>query len=711
MQFLKNTIRGWVPAKVSTPSIFAMTLVLAGGQGVHAQSEFDGLETIVVTAERRETNLQTTPVTISAFTADKLQRLQATEAAELTKFVPSLTIQQGIAAPGKIDLYMRGAGDQLGAIITSESGVGIYIDDVFIPRLSVGNVELIELERVEVLRGPQGTLYGRNSMTGAIKFVTKTPTGELGGNVGVGYGRFNAFNVSGYVEAPLVEDKLAGSLNAFYRESGDWYSNEALGEDRGNREVFTVTGKLATIDTGALSGVFSLTYSEESNDGGEFVARDAATLESITGSFRDVQSPLDAFGENEQFRATFDASYDFGNDIVLRSITAYQSLKENNSFDLTGRGLLNRELNSDVDVFTQELQLRGQFADGAFEWVVGGMYFQEDAFQTVEDTVFFNTRAATVIDIDSKSISVFAEGTYNLSERTSITAGVRYTNDDKTLAGAMATPADPLTAVPVAAENDADAVTARFVVSHQFTDDIFGFVNVSRGFKAGSFNGLAVLNPQAFATGFDPETVWAYEVGMKADLADNTLRANINFFFNDFSDLQGLNTNSDGFTTINNVADANVYGIETEVTWLPTDGLQIFAALARQWDEYKNIDPTSVIQPDFRINRASEWTANLGFEYRHPVPRLKGDVGLVGNWAYRSSYFNDIVNAPVFFTEGHSLVDLGAFVEFEDSKWRVSVNGKNILNEKVYLKGLGVIGATGQPTQPATWMVNAAYNF
>lgn len=694
------------PRRYITPAIAAAILV-----STPSAAQAQELETIVVTAERRETNLQTTPVVISAFTADKLKRLQATEAIELAKFVPNLTMGQGIAAPGKIDLYMRGAGDQLGAIITSESGVGIYIDDVFIPRLSVGNVELIELERVEVLRGPQGTLYGRNSMTGAIKFVTKTPDGDFGGNVGVGYGRFDAFNVNGYIEGALVEDKIAGSLNAFYRESGDWYRNITLDEDRGNREVLTIAGKLATIDSGPLKGILSLTYSEESNDGGEFVARDPDTLESITGDFRDVQSSLDAFGENEQFRASFDLSYDFGNDLVVRSITAYQSLQENNSFDLTGRGLLNRELNTDVDVFTQEIQLRGQFADGAFEWLAGGLYFQENGFQTVQDTVFFNTRAATVIDIDSKSVSVFAEGTYNLTDRTSFTAGLRYTNDDKTLNGAMATGADPFTAIPVSAENDADAITARFVVSHEFTDEIFGFANISRGFKAGSFNGLAVLNPEAFATGFDPETVWAYEVGVKADLLNDSLRTNVNVFFNDFSDLQGLNTGVDGFTTISNVADANVYGIEIDMTWIVTDGLQIFGALARQWDDYKNVDPTSVIQEDFRVNRASEWTANLGFEYRYGVAAIKGDVGLNGNWAYRSSYFNDIVNAPVVFTEGHSLVDLGAFYETDDDAWRFSVAGKNILNEEVYLKGLGVIGNTGQPTMPATWMANIAYNF
>ena len=206
-------------------SSIAVAAMFAGPGAIpNANAQADNkqvLEEITVTAERRETSLQSTPVTISAFTTYTLDTMQVVEATELQKYVPNLTMVQGIGAPGKVDLYLRGAGDQIGAIILSESGVGVYIDDVFMPRLSVANIELLELERIEVLRGPQGTLYGRNSMGGAIRYITKTPDGSRGGNLAAGIGSFDSFNVHGHYQAPIVEDRVAGSLTAFYRESGD----------------------------------------------------------------------------------------------------------------------------------------------------------------------------------------------------------------------------------------------------------------------------------------------------------------------------------------------------------------------------------------------------------------------------------------------------------------------------------------------------------
>jgi iron complex outermembrane receptor protein len=696
---------------VNKNKLLSILVVAASGvsaPGLHAEQV---LEEIIITAERRETSLQSTPVTVSAFTTDTLDRMQVVEATELQKYVPNLTMVQGIGAPGKVDLYLRGAGDQIGAIILSESGVGVYIDDVFMPRLSVANIELLELERIEVLRGPQGTLYGRNSMGGAIRYITKTPDGSRSGNVGAGFGSFDAFNVHGHFQAPIVEDRVAGSFTGSYRESGDWYTNTALGEDRGNREALAFNGKLVWLAPGALSATLSLAYSDEKNDGGEMVARDPDTLQSITGDFRDVQSPFDTFGDSEQFRVALNFTYDFAGGTSFRSITAYQDLTESSSFDLTGRGLLNRTLEGEVDVVTQELQLRGVAFDQSLDWLIGGFLFFEDGFQTVQDTVFFTPRAATVIDVETDSYAVFAEGTYHLTDRTSFTAGLRYTDDEKVLDGAMATPADPSVPIPVSNVITSDDFTTRLVLDHNFSDDVFGFINVSRGFKAGSFNGLAVLNPVAFSTGFEPETVWAYEVGLKADLQENRLRTNVNVFFNDFSDLQGLNTDEAGFTTISNIADADVYGIEVEFTYLATDQFRLFGTVSRQWDEYTKVDPTSIVDPSFKLNRASDWYGTLAFEYRLPLAGSGANLGLTGFWSYRSEYFNDIINSPIVRTDKSSLLDLGAFYETAGGTWKFTLAGKNLTDEDIYNKGLGVIGVTGQPNMPSSWSLSARYRF
>lgn len=702
--------------KLSVTSLLLANTAIAGlASGLSplttAQESSRMIEEVIVTSQRRETNLQTTPVTISAFSETALEKFNIVEATELEKFVPALTIQQGVGAPGKIDLYLRGAGDQSGSIITSESGVGVYIDDVYMSRLSVANIEALELERIEVLRGPQGTLYGRNSMTGAIKYVTKKPDGELTGNVAASTGSFDSFNVRGYVQFPIIKDVLAGSVSGLYRQSGDWYENTALDEDRGNRDVWALSGKLSTLTNGPLSATLSFNASSEDNDGGEAVELDPTTLRSVTGDFRDVQSPLDAFGENEQVRISADISYDFANDVNLRSVTGYHDLEESSAFDLTGVGLLNRTVDGDVEVRNQEFILSGAAFDSSLDWIVGLSLFKEKAHQSISDVVFFTQRAPTVLAIETESYALFAEGTYAVDDRLSLTAGVRWTKDTKDLDAEMATASDVTVAIPASNSISDEAITPRFVIDYQLTDDVFGFLSVSRGFRAGSFNGLASLDPVALVTGFEPETVWAYEAGLKSDLMDGRLRANVNLFYNDFSDLQGLNTSASGSTTIRNIADAELIGLETEFVFIVTDNLELTASFVRQWDQYKNIEEGSVIDDSFRMNRVSEKTANMGFEYRRELNSGAGELGLMGYLSYRSDYFNDIVNTEEVRTDSSTLVDAGIFYETANSDWRFALNGKNILNEDVYVKGLNVIRPTGIPNKPRTWSIDVRYAF
>ena len=689
-------------------------LLLSVVQTSNAQIEQDStliLEEVLITAQRRVSDLQATPISVSAFGENDLERLQIVESTDLQKFVPGLTIQPGIGAPGKVDLYLRGAGNQDGSIILSETGVGVYIDDVYMPRLSVGNIEALELERIEVLRGPQGTLYGRNSMTGAIKYVTKKPDGDTYGSLNASYGRYGAYNVRGHVNVPLIDNYLAMSTTASYRETGNWYKNTQLNEQRGNREVLSLNTTFALISDSPLSAKLTVSYADEVNDGGEAVHLDAETLKSVTGNFRNVASPFDTFGGYEQYRVAMDVAYQFSNSLSLRSISGYQNLKEQSAFDLTGVGLLNRSLQGEVKIFNQDIHLRGTSGGSKFDWLVGLSIFRETGHQSIGDVVFYSSRAPTILDVDTDSNAVFFEGTYQVNDQLSMTVGARYTDDEKVLDAEMATPADTQTTVPVDAVNNASDTTTRISIDYQMTDRTFVFASFSEGFKAGSFNGLAVLNPVALGTGYDPETVLAYEVGVKTELMANRMRLNVNVFHNDFSSLQGLNTSDAGYTTVRNIAGADLYGIEAEFQFIANEGLSFSGSIARQWDGYKDIDPTSVVNESFRMNRVSEWTANIGFENRFFTTRTQGVLGVNGYWAYRSDYFNDIVNSPIFRTDSHSLVDASLFYESADNRWRVSLAGKNILGEDVYIKGLGVIRTTGVPNSPLTWSLNIKRTF
>ena len=202
---------GYFIMKIKHTRIFLYTIFLAlfglAFFNVNAIAQMQ-LEEIVVTAERREGNLQTTPVAVSAFSTEKLENLQVEETLDLANNVPNLVLYTGVSNPGMVNLYMRGAGEQIGGLVTSESAVGVYVDNVYNARLSAANFDLVDIERIEVLRGPQGTLYGRNSMTGAIKIATREANGDVWAKGALGYGRFNEYTISAGSGFALVENTM-----------------------------------------------------------------------------------------------------------------------------------------------------------------------------------------------------------------------------------------------------------------------------------------------------------------------------------------------------------------------------------------------------------------------------------------------------------------------------------------------------------------------
>lgn len=675
------------------------------------------LEEVVVTAERRAGNLQSTPIAVSAFTSDQLDRLQVTETLELADNVPNLVLYTGVSNPGMVNLYMRGAGEQIGGLVTSESAVGLYVDDVYNARLSAANFDLVDIERIEVLRGPQGTLYGRNSMTGAIKVVTREADGESWAKAAVGYGSFNELTVRAGGGFSIIDDVLAATVSAQYRDQDEgWLYNRALDERRGVREVKSLRGKMSYIGSDTFKATLSAYYSDDVNDGLTAVATNSETLEVQTGDWHTVQSPSPSAGLTEQFTTTLDLEWDLGG-ASLRSISSYIEIDDEFRFDLSGGvevapdtfvALIDRSSVASSWQVSQEFQLSGTALNDKLDYIVGAYFFKEQSDQQIDDVIFFTPLVPTIIDQESDSMAFFAHGNYAINDRLSLTGGLRWTRDEKSLQGQI----DSFfgSGVPALVDRDDDwsVWTPRVGIDYQLNDDTFVYGSISRGYRAGGYNGLTVANPVSFNTPFDPETVWAYEVGGKVELFNRRLRLNSAIFINAFDDIQQSSTLGAGATAIQNVGSVNVYGFETEFTWLPTERLEIFGHLTLQNESYQKLDPGSVAatQGRGRLSHLSDEQYQLGVNYDYPVSG-GGTLAIGGNFSHRSPYFSDAANQPINDSGTINLLDASVSYRPASERWTLTLAGRNLTDEEYSKIGLVLAQPNGIRfvNQPPTWQL------
>jgi iron complex outermembrane receptor protein len=681
------------------------------------------LEEITVTAQRREERLQSTPVAVTAFSPETLERLQIQETKELAGSVPNLLMYTGVASPSMVNLYMRGAGEQIGGLVTSESAVGVYLDDVYQARLGSANVDLVDIERIEVLRGPQGTLYGRNSMTGALKIYTRTPDGPSWGTMSAGYGSYNEYLVNAGFGGAVVPDALGASISAQYRNRPDgWFYNRATNEKRGTRDVLSLRGKLALLGHEQLKATLTAYYTDDQNDGLTPVATDSVTLQSRTGGFRTTQSPTPAEGFDKQRGASVDVRWTPGGG-TLRSITAYGKSRNHFRFDLSGgvptptgfAALVDRSSFYDTKQLSQELQWTGQTSGRKLDYILGAYYFDEDANQTIADTIFFTPIRPEIIGQKSRSYAGFAQGTLHFTDALSGTLGLRYTKDRKELDGSIATFFGAPTSTAVKRKDDWSVVTPKAGLDWQLTPDALVYGSISKGYRAGGYNGLTVANPVVFNTPFDPEYVWAYEVGAKTEWLERTLRLNVATFYNDIRNIQQSTTLGGGATVIQNVGKVAVYGAEIEITSVPVTGLEIFGHLTLQKDKYKELNPSAVAASltDARVVHTPHVDGQIGFNYRWVLAGNAGSIRFGADASHKGTYFADATNAPITKVDAYTLVN--AFVGWEDSSGRLqaTLNGRNLSDEQYYRIGLALIPPNGIrfANEPPTWMANVKYTF
>lgn len=717
---------------ISTAS--ALSLILVATSQVSAQESEGRLEEILITAERRTASLQDVPVSVSALSAEGLENRVIQEAEDLQRYVPSLKMTNNITTPTNLSVSMRGSVVQDASLVVAESPFGIYVDDIYFARLNGNNATLSDIERVEVLRGPQGTLYGRNTLAGAVKFVTRTPGDESWFNASVGAGNWDQYRVN-FSGGMQLNDSWAGSLAGQATEKDGQFDNVAAGEEVGLEQNLALRGKLRFTGSDTFDAVATLSWSEAENDALQqppgitptvppdqvFESDDVVP---VLGDYTvgtpfiprqgDVQFPEgtvdgladEPFEELTQIMASLKLSWELAGG-TLESITGYVETDDRWTADFSGLGLIMASTNAQVDQFSQEFKFESSAMDGRLDYILGAYFFRETADQTFA-WQFFTPTSSSYIEMETDSIALFGQADYSITDALTATVGLRWVEDDKDFNIRFRGLPSAILPVPeedfVELSESYDAVTPRFALNYAFedvgiVDSGIAYASASRGFKSGGFSGIAIFNLNDSRIPYFEETNWTYEFGVKLDMLDNSLRVNANYFMARTEDAQ-LNATTNGGISfpVQNAGDVNVDGLELEITWVPTDGLTIFANAAFMDGEFKNLDPgaapaQSVIafnNPSPTPPQTPDYTYTLGFDYRLPLNIGEGAEFMLGaNYFSSDDYFvgstNDYIISPYDRTDAYVGMTYG-------DNWDLRLAGRNITDETDIISGSRALG-------------------
>lgn len=731
-----------------------------------------GADSIVVTARRREETLQDVPVSLTAFTNEGLENRGISNLQGINNFTPNLELTNGRPDGGgsAAQIYIRGVG-QSDFLFPNDPGVGLYIDDVYLARSVGGMLGLLDVERVEVLRGPQGTLYGKNTIGGAVKIVTAKPQiGEFSGKLKATYGSFDRLDFVGAVNIPLG-DTLAARLEAAKFEREGFVTRAFDGIDLGNedREVIRADLLFQPSDDFSLRLTGDVQSQRQNGAPGNLIAVVPSTagatpipgvIDPVTnqtdfvdgtglveGLYNPVVVPAIAPGlglptdiafderfltgdaetsngtspvrdDNDIWGLSLTADWALSDTLSFKSISAYRQLQATfgRDGDHTPLPIVSTFNRFDQKQFSQELQLSGVSFGDRLTWLAGLYYFYEEGedrnnvqlLSGTFDVAGFELDLIPLNFIDSNSYAGFVHGDFQLTDRLSITAGVRYTFEEKKLqrdhrltqSGAIITQRldglpdmGEFAAVGPALENDWDAFSPKAGINFEATDDILLYLTYSRGFKSGGWSPRPQTGTENVP--FDQEFLNSFEFGTKTQFFDRRLTANFSAFFNTYEDVQittvGADPNGSGALVLSvfNAGESEIYGFELEVNAQPTENFSLDFGLGYLENEYTELDPGTGIQPDASLPDAPELTFNASAQYSFPVGDL-GEITIRGGGAYKSETFKDAFNTQPLTQPGYWLADASVAFDSYDGLWRLAFVGTNLSDEVYLTNGINV---------------------
>ncbi len=741
---------------ISSASLFAVPAV--------AQTADDGADAtedeniIIVTAQRREQDLQKVPAAVTAFSAEQLQGRQISDTNDLQNQIPNVVISTGTGTSSSARIYFRGVGEDesRGAI---DPAVGIYIDDVYLGRTVGSLVDLLDIEQVEVLRGPQGTLYGRNTNGGAIKITSVAPQyGETSVAGEVGYGNYDRLHGKATVNLDLGGNGAAARFSGMYKKRDgffDFNPNDGLADQGinglGKEEVFAVRAAVRGQMSDRWEAMASIDYTKDKSDpvpssilpssddptvatdidGDVFTVepgQGASCVAAVPQIFQQIgcytlyDSQVDALGVSIRLKGDYDT-------FSITSITAFRTLED----ELFTHISFPYSQTTDQNQFSQELLVATDF-DGPFNFVGGAYYYTEDVDL---DTVFF---FPTSQNITTESLSFFGQANLEFGGLT-LTGGLRYTDETRDFSASSGAPGAATVPFPLVRKVDTSKLTYTGKIGYELTPDVNVYASYSTGFKSPGFS------PDCFAAaacflGVEEEELTTYEIGLRTKFWDNRATFNATYFLNDYSDLQISGTLPNGGFSRANAGEARIQGVELEASFELVDGLNIYAHGSWLDAEYRSL---SVFQAGLltgtnfgtgapgaacgnvtaaggsaqfdqqvidcglglQLKNAPEWKGLIGFDYTAAVG--DGEMFLGGDAAYESDSFGLVANNPGALIEPGTRLNARIGYRSPGDRYSVTIWGKNLTDRNYWRATTSVNQVYAAP--PLTFGIDVGFKF
>ena len=686
----------------------AITLATLMTETVHAQVL---MEEIVVTAQKREQSLSDVNLSITAFTGDDIGALGIDDSVGIAQQTPGLSIGTPVGEGNNPALSLRGVGlNDFNDI--AESTVSLYVDDVYLGALAGQTFQLFDVQRIEVLRGPQGTLFGRNSTGGLVHYVSNKANDENSGYVSVDVGEESLTDIE-FAQNVAFSEGVFGRLSLKKRDH-DGYVENRTGPDGNEADSFSYRAQLSAdlndnwnatlnIHGGESDTVAPIYQVQATGPGGTDFAGFVDTDNDVFAGESDRNGVLDI--ETQGGSVTIEGQ--LGDNITLTSITAYEDVEKLHEEDTDSSSIqfVDATFGFDYDQFTQELRLN--IESGAHNYTIGGFYYEHDSagFQDLDITDLVGPGSGVNLDQDSQyaqdleSFAIFGQADWALNDTWGLSVGLRYTDEDKEFFynNAFDIVVVGFGAVDgaVIADNfqdsiDSSEVTGNVVVDWDVSDATSLYAGIRRGIKAGGFNtGLGA------GSQFDEEELTSFEIGIKTNFGSST-RLNASVFYYDYQDFQALTFNSDiGAGEIVNADDTTVVGGEIELVTYLTENLLFSTGVAYSDNEIDAItDAQGVTLLDRQLVLAPELEANWILRYNVPLAS-KGDLAFQLDGNYKSDHFFDVSNIDVSRQGGYAVNNARVSWTSEDTNLELALWAKNIFEKEYQVYSFDFTGLAG----------------
>ena len=709
------------------------------------------LGAVTVTARKREETLQDVPVAVTAFTPETLDKLNIKDLGDLDAQVPNLTVYAARGSTSTVTAYIRGVG-QADPLWGVDPGVGIYLDDVYIARPQGALLDVFDVERIEVLRGPQGTLYGKNTIGGAIKYISRGLPQETTGFASVTVGNYNQLDVKAALGGEIggKDSGLRGRVSVASMNRDGFGTNTYTGQEVSDKEINAVRMQLGAYSQDDFDVQFAFDYMDDQSGvrGAKMLAPNPlAPAYPPTSDRYDIRSGMKNINDTEMKGASVTANWRPSDNWAFKYVAAKREsdTETNIDFDTTPLTLVDvRAFYSDSQV-SQELQANYD-GGGRARGVMGLYWFNGDAGGQVLNH-FYNPLLATGLTnplfgdtqgvVNTKSIALYADWTFDLTDRLTLDVGARYTDEDKhaVALNRFYTGLDYGTSWGTAANFDKTInfknVSPKVSLDYQVTPDILVYGLASRGFKSGGYNIRA--NTTAVPRSgepFDDEQVDSFEIGSKMSFLDQRLFLNLSAFHNKYKDIQlsiftAFDSNNDGvddnfFGDFTNAGKGTVNGVEVEYQFLPTANWLVSGNLAwldAKYDEFLTYTTTrppvlvDVADSQYFTN-APEFSGAINVEYRTDLAN-GGNLSARVGYSYQSEVWPTTDLSPLIKQDGYGLVSAGVIWKIDDA-WSLSLQGTNLADEEYRTTGYNIAAygvLTGFYGPPRQYSLTARYDF